>query len=62
MNTNTADQIEQDYSTIDCLAHYVAWHLEDGASDDPVVRRRFGRLVGLLAEQAETAYARLSSQ
>ena len=47
------DQIEQDFTTLDALAHYVARHLEDAASDDHVARRRFGRLVGLLAERAE---------
>jgi hypothetical protein len=47
------DQIEQHYATLDSLAHYVARHLEDAASADSVVRRRFGRLVGLLAERAE---------
>jgi hypothetical protein len=47
------DQIEQDFTILDALAHYVARHLEDAASDDHVVRRRFGRLVGLLAERAE---------
>ena len=47
------DQIEQDAATLDALAHYIARHLEDAASDDHVVRRRFGRLVGLLAERAE---------
>jgi hypothetical protein len=45
-------QIEQDFTSLDCLAHYIAEHLEDGASDDHVTRRRFGRLVGLLAERA----------
>ena len=49
------DQIEQDFATLDCLTHYVARHLEDAASDDHVARRRFGRLVGLLAERAERA-------
>jgi len=52
MNANM-DQIEQDFTALDALAHYVARHLEDAASDDHVVRRRFGRLVGLLAERAE---------
>ena len=47
------DQIEQDFTAIDALAHYVARHLEDAASEDQVARRRFGRLVGLLAERAE---------
>jgi len=47
------DQLEQDLTTLDSLADYVARHLEDAASDDHVVRRRFGRLVGLLAERAE---------
>jgi hypothetical protein len=46
------DQLEQDLVTLDALAHYVARHLEDAASDDHVVRRRFGRLVGLLADRA----------
>jgi hypothetical protein len=41
---------------------YVAVHLEDAGSDDPSVRRRFGRLVGLLAERAESAYARRYSR
>jgi hypothetical protein len=52
MKRNT-DQIEQDLATLDALAHYVARHLEDAASDDYAARRRFGRLVGLLAERAE---------
>ena len=47
------DQLEQDFTTLDALAHYVAEHLEDAASDDSATRRRFGRLVGLLAERAE---------
>ena len=46
------DQLEQDFSTLDALAHYVVRHLEDAASHDDVVRRRFGRLVGLLADHA----------
>jgi len=54
----TDDQAEQDYTTFDCLAFYVVNHLEDAASDDDAGRRRFGRLVGLLAEHAERAYAR----
>ena len=54
MNADTnRPRLEQDYATFDCLAHYVARHLEDAASDDHVARRRFGRLVGLLAEHAE---------
>ena len=52
MKTNI-DQLEQDLVTLETLAHYVARHLEDAASDDHAVRRRFGRLVGLLAERAE---------
>ncbi len=52
MKTNM-DQLEQDLTTLDALSHYVARHLEDAASDDHVARRRFGRLVGLLAERAE---------
>ena len=52
MKTNM-DQLEQNLTSLDSLAHYVARHLEDAASDDHVVRRRFGRLVGLLAERAE---------
>ena len=47
------DQLEQAFTTLDCLADCVARHVEDAASDDPVVRRRFARLVGLLAERAE---------
>ncbi len=55
------DQIEQDAATLDALAHYIARHLEDAASDDHVARRRFGRLVGLLAERAEQCSPTASS-
>ena len=55
------DQLEQDLTALDALAHYVARHLEDAASDDHVARRRFGRLVGLLADHSERCSARVAS-
>jgi hypothetical protein len=61
MRARSLDQIEQDFATLDALAHYLARHLEDAASDDHAVRRRFGRLVGLLAERAEKCAAGPSS-
>ncbi len=38
------DQVEQDYTTIDCLAHYVARHLEDGLMTQPVTLTLSGRI------------------
>ena len=56
---SAAQQIEQDYTTFDCLAYYAVVHLEDAASDDAAVRRRFGRFVGVLADHAACARDRL---
>jgi len=49
------DALQAELVTLDALAYYVVSNLEDGASEDPDVRRRYGRLVGLLADHAAGA-------
>jgi len=51
----TRPPLRQELITLDALAHYTVNNLEDATSDDPTTRRRFGRLVGLLADHAAGA-------
>jgi hypothetical protein len=52
-----ADAMRDELVTLDALAAYVANNLEDATSEDPERRRRFGRLLGLLADHAAGACA-----
>ncbi len=49
------DALRHELVTLDALAFYVVTNLEHATSDDPTARRRFGRLVGLLADHAAGA-------
>jgi len=50
------DALREKLATLDALADCAARHAEDGASENTVTRGRYARLLGLIADQAASAY------
>ena len=56
--TDVAEALHGELDRIDALASLAVRHVEDAASEDPVARRRYARLLGVLADYSEGARER----